>query len=445
MSLRFRILTLIVFCSAAIAGILTIIPDGRAQSEAGSEAKLAAAAKALDAGQYKSAVQKFTQAMRADGLSTNQVAQALYMRGVANRNADLPAQAISDITSALWLKGLSNRELAQARMNRALAYRAVGLDSLAQADVSHARQLDPNVKVASAPARSSKGNVSVPAFTTQVQSAGRTSGAADIPSFRTQVKAASRPSRTADIPSFQTQVQTASRKSERQPIPSFQTSISQNKTRVASRQSESKPKPAPSFRTSILPDDAARTKSKPAVPASTQKWNTSVENKDQQAGVNASEDEQPSTVGRFLSGLWKKKKDDGEPASAGPPAPVATTQWNQKTRVATAPRSPSPVGQPASTASPAPTPSLANGDGAGYRIQLAAVRSQEEADATWKRLSSRHKSLLGGRTPVIRRTDLGSLGTFYRIQLGPFSDKKQSTELCNSFKRGGLDCFILAR
>lgn len=381
------------FSVAFIAGGLIVIPDARAQGLDDGEAKLAAAVKALDAGQYKSAVQKFTQAMRADGLSTNQVAKALYMRGIANRNADQPAQAISDITSALWLKGLSNKELALARMNRAQAYRAVGMDSLAEADISQARQLDPNAKVAAAPVRSGTGNASVPAFTTQVQ--------------------------------------TASRKAERQPIPSFETSITQSETRVAARQSAPKPKLVPSFRTSILPNDVARARS---------------EDKDQQAGGNASGDEKPGTVGRFLGGFWKKKNDDGKAETpVKPPAPAAATQWNQTTRVAVAPRVSAPARQPASTASPAPTPSAASGGGAGYRIQLAAVRSQEEADATWKRLSSRHKALLGGHTPVIRRTALGSLGTFYRIQLGPFSDKKQSTELCNSFKRDGLDCFILAR
>jgi hypothetical protein len=72
------------------------------------------------------------------------------------------------------------------------------------------------------------------------------------------------------------------------------------------------------------------------------------------------------------------------------------------------------------------------------------LRSDGEAQATWKRLQKKHGNFLGSRQPNIVRTDLGGLGTFYRVQLGPFSDKASSQQLCNDFKRGGLDCFLLA-
>ena len=76
--------------------------------------------------------------------------------------------------------------------------------------------------------------------------------------------------------------------------------------------------------------------------------------------------------------------------------------------------------------------------------QLAALKSQSEAQETWKRLSSKHKSLLGNRQPNIVKTELGGLGTFYRVQLGPFPSKAESQQLCKSFKQDGLDCFLLA-
>lgn len=90
-----------------------------------------------------------------------------------------------------------------------------------------------------------------------------------------------------------------------------------------------------------------------------------------------------------------------------------------------------------------PAPRTAAG-GSGYRIQIAALRSDAEAQATWKRLVKKHRKLLAGHQPNIVRTELGGLGTFYRLQLGPFAEKEPSKQLCKEFKLGGLDCFLLA-
>ena len=34
---------------------------------------------------------------------------------------------------------------------------------------------------------------------------------------------------------------------------------------------------------------------------------------------------------------------------------------------------------------------------------------------------------------------MGNLGTFYRLQIGPFPDKAESLKLCNALKRSGVD------
>jgi cell division septation protein DedD len=95
----------------------------------------AEAQKALDAGirayqsaKYDAAVQQFDRALADGGLPANQVARALYYRGIVYRKQNKPALAISDLTNALWLKGgLSEQERADANAHRTQAYREAGL------------------------------------------------------------------------------------------------------------------------------------------------------------------------------------------------------------------------------------------------------------------------------------------------------------------------------
>lgn len=107
-----------------------------APAAAGETAKKdpAVALKSLEAGiksyeinKLEPAVQQLTAAL-ANGLPSQQMARALYYRGLAFRKQAKPAQAISDLTSAIWLKGgLADAERANAIENRAAAYREAGI------------------------------------------------------------------------------------------------------------------------------------------------------------------------------------------------------------------------------------------------------------------------------------------------------------------------------
>lgn len=84
-----------------------------------------------------------------------------------------------------------------------------------------------------------------------------------------------------------------------------------------------------------------------------------------------------------------------------------------------------PAEAPATGPSPqvAADPAFAGaaGDGSGFRIQLASVRSEEEAAREWQRLSRRYPNELGSLSPVFERADLPQ-GTFFRVQAGPLSE-----------------------
>ena len=62
--------------------------------------------------------------------------------------------------------------------------------------------------------------------------------------------------------------------------------------------------------------------------------------------------------------------------------------------------------------------------------------------ALWKQVSSQNQQV-AGLNPSIEKTDMGNLGTFYRLQIGPFPSKAESLKVCNALKRGGVDCFLV--
>ena len=382
----------------------------------------------LAKGKFTAAARQFGRALRSNDLSDAEVARALYQRGLAYEKSERPAQAIADITSALFLKGLSGSDRAKAYLSRGRAYEAVGLSNLARSDISRAKSgglSESQIAHSSqsvAPSRQTGG----PAFSTTVQSAGQRSSAREtrVASFETQTRAPAPP---------------------KPEIPRFRTTIVPNETPVQ----------APAARTAAV-------NQKPSAPAG---WSTATQQGD---GTPApAKKESKGKVSSFLGGLWQKTKDKvgggDKKESAAPLPPAAPSQtapsqvapsqtapsqtaprWNQTTSAATRQRTAAPVQSPrAAPATGTAQGGTANG-GSGYRIQLAALRSEPEAQATWKRLASRHKNFLGNRQPNIVRTELGGLGTYYRVQLGPFSSKTETEQLCKNFKQGGLDCFLLA-
>ncbi len=406
---------------------------------------LAAGVKALEAGEHRQAVRQLSQAMRSNTLKPGQIAKALYRRGVAQRSMGRPAQAIADLNSALWLQGLTKAEQADAHLNRSLAYKDVGMDDRAKGDLQRARELGTGNAAIAAATRSGQPAPAVPSFQTEVRTAERSP--APAAPFRTEVRTAARQPAAAPASPFQTRVETAptttrpARSATPSPAPptAFRTEV---------RAAERKPDPVPGFRTSILPDE---TKPPPRPAAPTPRWSTAVA-PDTEETTETPEEERKSTVGSFLSGLWKsagggdeKKTPQDQAQAPQKPAPAASSQWTQTTRVATRAAPPAAAPRPAPAAVPRPAPASPQAGGRNYRVQLAAVRSEDEAQTTWQRLAAKHGTLLAGRSPVIEKTELGAMGTFYRIQIGPFANKRESAELCNHFKRNGVDCFLVAR
>ena len=77
-----------------------------------------------------------------------------------------------------------------------------------------------------------------------------------------------------------------------------------------------------------------------------------------------------------------------------------------------------------------------------YFVQLSAERGRDVAQRRFNILQRDHPDLLSDRSPVIKRANLGERGIFYRLYVGPFSNKGGAKNFCTALKRKGTDCLV---
>jgi SPOR domain len=89
----------------------------------------------------------------------------------------------------------------------------------------------------------------------------------------------------------------------------------------------------------------------------------------------------------------------------------------------------------------APTPAPATASVGGALVQLAALTSEELAMVEWQRLEKKYPDLLGGRHPVITRSEHAGK-TYWRLRTSGFADVAQATSFCDHIKAKGGGCSI---
>jgi hypothetical protein len=139
------------------------------------------------------------------------------------------------------------------------------------------------------------------------------------------------------------------------------------------------------------------------------------------------------------------------PAAAAPAAPPAapgarnpaSANASANTPVSLAPQ----AGQPSDSAptrvaatNPAQTAPAANGS--GYLVQVSSQKNEADAQASFKALQSKFPNVLGSKSPVIKRADLGEKGVYYRAMVGPFGSPDEASQFCGSLKTAGGQCVV---
>ena len=412
LSHRGRRLSRATLALAFAVGLLAGPTGADAQSGASGVEMVRAGASAVDKGDYAGAVKRLNGAISSDKLTSEEMSKALYYRGIAYRQMGRLGESVSDFNGALWMRGLTTNQRAQAKLYLGLAYRSAGKGDLAKKALNEAKKLSPNdERVAAALAGSNvepERRSSLPSIRSFFGRDGTKEQASDAKPESEQA-AAPEPAK----PPEEKRPQVAA-------IPNFRTTVAPADPEPAT------PAPPPSLRKAARED----------APEVTSNWSTSVAPEPKAPREVASldtgqpeTDEEKGRIGRFFKSIWDSDEDKGETtpeqtaAEQTPPA----ADWAKSTRVEEF------------------NESAQAGAKRSYRVQLASSRSEKEARDYWSRLTRQHASVLAGREPVIEKTDLGTLGTFYRLQVGPFDEKQEPLRLCNDFKRNGLDCFLVAR
>jgi hypothetical protein len=137
--------------------------------------------------------------------------------------------------------------------------------------------------------------------------------------------------------------------------------------------------------------------------------------------------------------------------AASPPAPPRPAPGAANAS-ANAPLSLAPQGAPpAAAAEPrtrvaATTPLQAApgspGSGGGYVVQVSSQRNEADAQASYRALQGKFPAVLGSRSPLIKRADLGEKGVYYRALVGPFGTPDEATQFCGNLKTAGGQCVV---
>ena len=84
----------------------------------------------------------------------------------------------------------------------------------------------------------------------------------------------------------------------------------------------------------------------------------------------------------------------------------------------------------------------AGGSSGGYLVQVSSQRNEADAQASYRVLQSKFPAVLGSRSPVIKRADLGDKGVYYRAMVGPFGSSDEASQFCGSLKTAGGQCVV---
>ena len=122
------------------------------------------------------------------------------------------------------------------------------------------------------------------------------------------------------------------------------------------------------------------------------------------------------------------------------PAPRVAPEAQQQQQVAQQQASLSPVPQ-----NPTPqNPALQNPVGGPnpWRIQLAALKSQQEAESFWRAQQALHPDLLQRLTLGIEPVQVNGK-PYFRVRVGPLPDEGAAINLCANIRARGQDCFLI--
>lgn len=79
-----------------------------------------------------------------------------------------------------------------------------------------------------------------------------------------------------------------------------------------------------------------------------------------------------------------------------------------------------------------------------FQIQLGSLKSKDEAEGEWKRLSKKHSEILGNKKHTVQKVDLGAeKGMFYRLRAAGFKSKEKAKAACKTINEQKGSCSVV--
>ncbi|MBN66651.1 MAG: hypothetical protein CMM94_03680 [Rickettsiales bacterium] len=134
----------------------------------------------------------------------------------------------------------------------------------------------------------------------------------------------------------------------------------------------------------------------------------------------------------------RKQAEKAAPTPAAQPAPVAATKPAAK---------PKPVEKEPEITLPkqAEPKERSVGRYDGYKVQLGAFRSRDEAVIQWNKVRKSHIDVLDGHEHAIVKADLGGKGIYYRLRVGGFESKPDAAAACATLSKRNQACFVAGK
>ena len=80
-----------------------------------------------------------------------------------------------------------------------------------------------------------------------------------------------------------------------------------------------------------------------------------------------------------------------------------------------------------------------------FLVQIASMASPEAARQHFELLRAENPGLLDDLTLTVEEANLGTRGTVYRIQVGPFPNQATAKDMCLQLEQQNVDCLVLRR
>ncbi len=405
--------------SAFLAACVAASGPAFATSEKPNEIIAEQAYEALAAGDQKTAISAYSQAIESRDLPTEVLANALLNRGLAYQQLAEHQEAIDDYTAALQLDAMSAEMRATALYNRGLSQQKLPNLSAAVEDYTSALFLDPTF----AHAYYGRGN------------ALRESGQF-LFALSDYEKATRYHHPNAAQVHYAEALTYESLKRPNEARKSLERAVAANPNfkqaveRLATLQGSVMPKP------SVVANvgGGQLTLRKPNLPKAVEPsaalLNEGESDPIMTSAVSVTEPVSKKIVDRVPAEEEKivaveVVEDDEEAAAAAPEAAEATIAEIAE-----------PAADEGAEAESAAPPAMA-----GWSVQVASATSEDGAWSTWKKMKAKHRALAGSK-PIVVKADLGTKGIVYRVRLGGFEDQIAAKKSCTKLKSSGISCYV---